>query len=66
MAYKLDHYGDEYTNYITPLTGNIDIDKQNIINTIFTEPKYNIESTNTSVENFANKHLELYQKLLNE
>lgn len=65
MAFNLDHYGDEYQNYITPLTGNIDIDSNNLINNIHTQNKYSIENS-SNIKEFANKHLTFYQKLINE
>ena len=66
IAYNLDHYGDEYLPFINPLTGNLDIDKLNIINTIHSPIKYKLEDYNDSVKEFALKHKKFYQQLNGE
>jgi glycosyltransferase involved in cell wall biosynthesis len=66
MAYNLDHYGDEYTPFITPLTGNLFTDKNNLIETIHSPIKYNSKDITNSVSEFANNHIKFYESLLNE
>jgi len=64
MANNLTHYGDEYLPFITPLTGQIEEDKQNVVNTIHSPIKYELDNYNTSVEDFAQDHINLYQNLI--
>lgn len=63
MAYNLDHYGDEYLPFINPLTGNLVLDKLNLINTIHSPIKYKLGDYENSVEEFALKHKTFYQSL---
>ena len=65
MAHNLEHYGGEYTDFIIPLSGNIEIDKINLINTIHSPLKYELDNYSDSVEKFANNHIKLYQSLIN-
>ena len=62
-AYNLDHYGDEYLPFINPLTGNLETDKLNIINTIHSPIKYKLKDYKDSVKEFALKHKKFYQQL---
>ena len=64
MAYNLDHYGDEYTPYIVPLKGDVKIDSNVLIDTIFTPVKYNVKESKNDVKNFALKHINFYKSLL--
>ena len=64
MAYNLDHYGDEYLPFINPLSGNIESDYLNLINTIHSPIKYKIKNYSNNVEQFALKTLKLYQNVL--
>ena len=64
MAYNLDHYGDEYTPYIVPLSGNVVDDSNSLINTIFTPIKYNVKENKNNIKNFALKHINFYKSLL--
>jgi hypothetical protein len=66
MAYNLDHYGDEYSPFITPLTGDINLDYVNLINTIHSPLKYQSTDIKNDVEQFANNHVEFYTSLLDE
>ena len=66
MAYNLDHYGDEYLPFITPLTGDINLDYINLINTIHSPLKYQSTDIKNDVEQFANNHVEFYTSLLDE
>jgi glycosyltransferase involved in cell wall biosynthesis len=63
VAYNLDHYGDEYLPFINPLTGNLEVDKLNIINTIHSPIKYKLKDYKDSVKEFALKHKKFYQQL---
>ena len=64
MAYDLDHYGDEYKSFITPLTGDSFRDSNNLIDTIFSPTKYNIKEGKKDTINFALKHINFYKFLL--
>ena len=64
MAYNLDHYGNEYTPYIVPLKGDVKIDSNVLIDTIFTPVKYNVKESKNDVKNFALKHINFYKSLL--
>lgn len=66
MAYNLDHYGDEYVNIITELTGDVAVDSENLINSIHSPNKYNLGNFENSVKNFAYQHVSFYKKLLDE
>ena len=66
LSYKLDHYGDEYDNFITPLTGNIIEDKEKILDTIHSPHLYNLGDYSLSVKEFATKNVLFYKLLLNE
>ena len=66
MAYDLEHYGDEYKPYIVPLNGNINTDSDNLINTIFTPIKYDINDSKDNSYDFAIKHINFYKSLLDE
>lgn len=63
MAYNLEHYGDEYLPFINPLSGNIETDKLNLINTIHSPIKYKLKDYTDSVKIFALQHLNFYQSL---
>lgn len=63
MAHNLDHYEDEYLPFINPLTGNVNVDKQNLINTIHSPIKYKLKNYKDSVQEFALKHIDFYQSL---
>ena len=65
MAYNLDHYGNEYTPFITSLTGDLRKDTSNLIDTIFTPVKYNIKNNKNDIIEFATKHINFYKFLLN-
>ena len=64
MAFNLDHYGDEYLPYIIPLENNVEIDKNNLINGIFSPIKYKLDKKENTLLNFAVNHLEFYKKVL--
>ena len=64
MAFNLDHYGNEYLPYIIPLENNIEVDKHNLINTIFSPIKYKLDKKENTLLNFAVNHLEFYKKVL--
>ena len=64
MAFNLDHYGNEYLPYIIPLENNIEVDKHNLINTIFSPIKYKLDKKENTLLNFAVSHLEFYKKVL--
>lgn len=63
MANNLDHYGDEYLQYITPLTKNITQDTNKLIDVIHSQNKYDPYIIN-DVRNFALQHLDFYKKLI--
>lgn len=65
MAYNLPHYGDEYTPFIEPLTGNVEDDKFALTHLIHSPIKYKIEDYNDSVKEFANKHVQFYKSIIN-
>ena len=65
MAHNLDHYGDEYSPFITPLTGNVLTDKNNLIEVIHSPIKYNDFDIKNTVKNFADNHVKFYNFLLN-
>ena len=65
MAHNLDHYGDEYIPFITPLTGNVFTDKNNLIEVIHSPIKYNDFDIKNTVKNFADNHVKFYNFLLN-
>ena len=64
MACNLEHYGNEYTKFITHLSQNVDIDYNNLIDIIHSPIKYSSDNLD-GVEEFANKHLLFYQELIN-
>lgn len=64
MAHNLDHYGDEYSPFITPLTGNVFTDKNNLIEVIHSPIKYNDFDIKNTVKNFADNHVKFYNFLL--
>ena len=64
MAFNLDHYGDEYLPYITPLTNDVNIDKHNLIDTIFSPIKYKLDNIKNTPFNFAIEHLNFYKTIL--
>lgn len=66
MAYNLDHYGDEYIPFITPLTGNLSVDSNNLINSIFTNIKYDTKEGKKDTMDFALKHINFYKSLLKD
>ena len=63
MAYNLDHYEDEYLPFIMPLSGDINRDKQNLVNTIHSPIKYKLKDYKDSVKEFALKHINFYRDL---
>ena len=65
MAFNLDHYGDEYEKLITPLTGNINTDIDNLIRSIHSPVVYSIDNLE-GVKEFALKHKTFYSQLINE
>ena len=65
MAFDLDHYGEEYVPYITPLTGNQDKDCSNILDTIHSPLKYQNQNLENGMKEFAENHINLYNLLLN-
>ena len=64
MAFNLDHYGEEYTPFITPLTGNQNTDYTNFIDTIHSPIKYKGYDIDNNVHNFAKNHINFYNFLL--
>jgi len=66
MAYDLDHYGDEYKPFINSLTGDVDKDSNILINTIFSPIKYSNIDFKDNTKDFALKHINFYNSLLNE
>ena len=64
MAFNLDHYGNEYLPYIVPLTNDVNIDKHNLINTIFSPIKYKLDNIKNTPFNFAIEHLNFYKTIL--
>jgi glycosyltransferase involved in cell wall biosynthesis len=66
MANDLEHYGEEYTNFITRLTGDTFVDNNNLIDTIHSPIKYNDYDIGNNMQVFANNHIEFYTSLLNE
>ena len=66
MAYNLDHYGPEYENFITPLTGRLIEDRENLIDTVHSPISYNLGDYSNSVKEFAEKNVLFYKLLLNE
>lgn len=64
MAFNLKHYGDEYKDFIVPLSGNLTEDKLHLIDTIHSPTKYQLKDYEGSVKEFALKHIELYQNLI--
>ena len=64
MAFNLDHYGNEYLPYIVPLTNDVNIDKHNLIDTIFSPIKYKLDNIKNTPFNFAIEHLNFYKTIL--
>ena len=64
MANNLDHYGDEYLPFITPLTNDLHTDMHSILNIIHSPVKYKLEDYKDSVKEFAQNHINLYQNLI--
>lgn len=63
MANNLDHYGDEYTPFITNLTGNLNTDVKNLINDIHSPIKYNNSDIKNDIKTFALNHIKFYKNL---
>jgi len=63
MAYNLSHYGDEYLPFITPLSGELEKDKLNLMETVHSPLKYKLGDYQNNVEEFAKKHYNLYINL---
>jgi hypothetical protein len=66
MANNLEHYGEEYTNFITELTGDSFIDHNNLIDVVHSPIKYNDYDIGNNMQNFANNHIEFYTSLSDE
>ena len=66
MANNLDHYGEEYNNFITELVGDTFIDSNNLIDVIHSPIKYNNHDIDNKMQTFANNHIKFYTSLLNE
>lgn len=64
MAFYLSHYGNEYKDYINPLSGNSFIDKEKLIDIIHSPLQYSLPQHNNSVKLFAKKYVEFYKMLL--
>ncbi len=64
MAYNLSHYGDEYLPFITPLSGELEKDKLNLMETVHSPIKYKLGDYQNNVEEFAKKHYKLYTNLI--
>jgi len=64
MAFDLDHYRGVYTNFIEKLTGNLEEDIENLIDIIHSPIKYKPIKQN-KLKEFAKKHLELYENIIN-
>lgn len=65
MAFNLEHYGNEYTPYIVPLSNDVKTDQHNLINTIFSPIKYKLDKVKNTPFNFAIQHINFYKTLLN-
>ena len=65
MAFNLDHYGDEYKGLITPLTGDLDIDVDNLIRDTHSPVVYSVDNLE-GIKEFALKHEMFYKQLINE
>ena len=63
MAYNLEHYGEEYSPFINPLSGDIERDKLGILETIHSPIKYKLEDYKDNVQQFAFQHTKFYQSL---
>ena len=63
MANNLDHYGDEYTPFITNLTGNLNTEVKNLINDIHSPIKYNNSDIKNDIKTFALNHIKFYKNL---
>ena len=65
MAFNLEHYHGEYTKFITPLSGILSEDTNNLINTIHSPIIYSSDNLD-NVEEFGLNHYMFYQDLVNE
>ncbi len=63
MAHNLEHYQDEYTDFINPLSGDIKIDKLKVLETIHSPIKYQLDFHENDVKNFALEHISFYKSL---
>jgi len=66
MTNNLKHYGEEYSSFITELTGNSRVDVNNLVDVIHSPIKYNDYDIGNNMQTFANNHIEFYTSLLNE
>lgn len=66
MANNLEHYGEEYSPFITELTGNSFTDAYNLVDVIHSPTKYSDYDIGNNVQTFANNHIEFYTSLLND
>ena len=67
IAFDLDHYGNDYIDFIEPLNGNINHDYELLLNTIHSPKKYNWKNVKNlvNVKEFASKHIEFYKTIIN-
>ena len=68
MAFNLEHYGDNYTKYFNVLSNDLDNDFEILLDVIHSPLKYenDISKSGLNVYQFANKHKEFYQYLIDE
>ncbi len=66
MANNLDHYGEEYTPFISELTGDSFTDAYNLVDIIHSPIKYSDYDIDNNMQTFADNHIKFYTSLLDE
>ena len=68
IAFDLDHYGDDYIDFIEPLSGNLNNDTNLVYDVIHNPKKYNWNNIKNlvNVEKFVNKHTKFYKTIIDK
>ena len=68
IAFDLDHYGDDYIDFIEPLSGNLNNDINLVYNVIHNPKKYNWNNIKNlvNVEEFVTKHTKFYKTIIDK
>ncbi len=66
IAFDLDHYGDDYIDFIEPLSGNLNNDINLVYNVIHNPKKYNWFNIKNlvDVKGFVTKHTKFYKTII--